>query len=315
VAVLGEEIGGSAVGATIDGPEESLVHQIHVAQPFRLRAGAAADADVRPNISVDWNGEAAEIERPAVNAEPRAEEAVRQAREIGVEMERNFGTVAGEQNTPGTGSHAVLAIEIRERGKERAGIDMEEAGGARDGGGEIGRGSERVDVAAAPGQPAVQAIAKRRRIGDGDIEGAGGFQDASDFGEGAVEIVKVFQAVVGDDGVECVIGEGKAGGIGLHKILGGSRGAVKISADGDKWSDAGGEAAGAGTQVEHALAGAEVLQNFVHGPFLTGRRREVGSRWRKSPSFVFGGVFSCANLRNFLGLSCVSFKQEIAFRI
>jgi hypothetical protein len=50
---------------------------------------------------------------------------------------------------------------------------------------------------------------------------------------------------------------------------------VEISADGDEWAEAGGKAAGARSEVEDALAGPEVLQNFVHGTVLT----VVGCWW------------------------------------
>src|SRR5580658_2151545 len=93
MAVLKEKVDGSAAWTAIDGEEESPAHQLHLAQPFRLRARAAADADVGPNIGVDRNRKAAEIERPTVNADARAEEAVRQTREIGEHMQRNLGSV------------------------------------------------------------------------------------------------------------------------------------------------------------------------------------------------------------------------------
>ena len=168
-------------------------------------------------------------------------------------------------------AHAkVFAIEKRKRSAERAGLDVTEVGGALDGGGELQGGGEGIDMAAAPGQPAVQPIAEGGGVGDGDVKCSGGFQDASDFGEGASEIVEVLQAVIGNDGVEGSVGEGKTRRVGSREILGGAGRWVEISADGDEWTEAGGETSGARAQVENALAGPEVLQNFVHGTFLAG---------------------------------------------
>lgn len=123
-------------------------------------------------------------------------------------------------------------------------------------------------MAAAPGEPAVQAIAERGSVGHTDVERAGGLQDASDFGERACQIMKVLETVAGDDGIEGAVGKGKARGVGLREVLSGSAGAVKVSADSDKWSDAGGEAARARTEIEHAFVGPEVVQNFVHRYFF-----------------------------------------------
>jgi hypothetical protein len=270
MGVLREDVVGSAAWAAIDLQKQSAPHQLHVVQPLRLRSGAAADADVGPNAVVDGNGEGSEIERPTIDAQARAEQAVRQPREPGEQMQRKLGSVASQQVPLGPAHAKVFAIEKRKRSAERAGLDMTEVSGAFDGGGEFLRRSERVDVAAAPGQPAVQPIAEGGGVGDGDVEGPGGFQYPSDFGERAVKIVKVFQAVIGDDGVEGAVGEGKARGVGLREIFCGAGGVIEISADGDEWSEAGGETSGARAEVEDALAGPEVLQNFVHGTFLAG---------------------------------------------
>ena len=78
----------------------------------------------------------------------------------------------------------------------------------------------------------------------------------------------MLQAVVGDDGVECAVREGKARGVGLREIFGGSGGVVEIGTDGDEWAEAGGKTSGAGSEIEDALAGAEVLQNLMHGTVL-----------------------------------------------
>ena len=146
---------------------------------------------------------------------------------------------------------------------------------------EFGRGSERIDVAAAARQPAVQAIAERGSVRHRDVERAGGLQDASDFGERAGEIVEMFEAVVGNYGVEGVVGKGKAGGVGLREVQRGMGGAVEIGADGDEWADIGGEAARARSEIEHALAGPQVPQDFVHVYFYQETR---GRRWLISKS-------------------------------
>src|SRR5271165_4195696 len=156
---FGEQVGGSAAWAAVNREQVPPVHQLQVVQPFRRRARAATDADVGPNVHVHRRGQAAEIERPAVNAEARAEEAIGQPREIREQMQRNLRAVANQQETPGTGYlAAVLAIQVRERSNERAGSDVREMSGAFDSVGEFGGGSEGVDVAAAACQPGVQAI-------------------------------------------------------------------------------------------------------------------------------------------------------------
>ncbi len=185
-------------------------------------------------------------------------------------MQRKLGSVASQEMPLGPAHAKVFAIEKRKRSAERAGLDVPEVSGAFDGGGEFLRRSERVDVAPAPGQPAIQPIAEGGGVGDGDVEGSGGFQNASDFGERAREIVKVFQAVIGDDSVEGAVGEGEARCVGLREILGGAGRWIEISADGDEWSHAGGKTTGARAEVEYALSGPEVLQNLVHGTFLAG---------------------------------------------
>ena len=119
-------------------------------------------------------------------------------------------------------------------------------------------------MAAAAGQPAIQAIAECGGVGNGDVEPAGGFQDASDFGERSRQIVEVFQTVVGNNGVESAVREGQACGVGLRKISGGACGAVEIGADSDERSHAGVEAACARSDIEHALGRPEILQDFVH---------------------------------------------------
>src|SRR5579862_4211786 len=103
VPVFREKIGCPAVGAAIHPREKSPSHQLHLVQPFRLRARTAADADVGPGIDVDWNGEASEIERPAVDAEPGAKKPVRQPRREGEHMQRSLGAIANRQQTPWTG--------------------------------------------------------------------------------------------------------------------------------------------------------------------------------------------------------------------
>jgi hypothetical protein len=82
--------------------------------------------------------------------------------------------------------------------------------------------------------------------------------------------VKVFQAVIGDDGIEGAVRERKARCVGLREILRWAGRWIEISADGGEWAEAGGKTTGARAEVENALAGPEVLQNFVHGTFLAG---------------------------------------------
>ena len=136
-------------------------------------------------------------------------------------MQRKLGAVARQQKAARTVHSKVPAIEIRERGEKRAGFNMGEVCSMCDGGGDFFRRNEPIDVAASAREPAVEAIAECGSIGDGDVERAGGLHYASDFLEGAGEIVDVLQAVVGDNGVEDVTGEGKLRGVSLSEILGG----------------------------------------------------------------------------------------------
>ncbi len=76
MGVLRKDIGGSAAWAAIDLRKQSAPHQVHVVQPLRLCSGTAADADVGPNAAFDWNGKSSEIERPTIDAQARAEQAV-----------------------------------------------------------------------------------------------------------------------------------------------------------------------------------------------------------------------------------------------
>ena len=78
-------------------------------------------------------------------------------------------------------------------------------------------------------------------------------------------------------GVEGAIRKREARGVGLREIQRGIGGAVEIGADGDEWAELGREAAGARSDVEHALAGAQVAQDFVHVLFLSGKTGETMS--------------------------------------
>ena len=74
--------------------------------------------------------------------------------------------------------------------------------------------AERVHVAAAAAEPAVDAVGQRGRVGDGDVKRAARAQNAADFADRGVEFDEVFQAVIADDGVEHAGRERHAGGVG-----------------------------------------------------------------------------------------------------
>src|SRR5580704_17839608 len=131
-------------------------------------------------------------------------------------MQRNLGAAASQQMTSGTTYPAVLAMEVRKRSKESAGIGVAKVSGVFDGSGKFRCGRKRVDMATAPCEPAVQAIAERRSVGHGYVESAGGLQDSSNFGQRAPQIAEVLQTVVGYDGVERPVREGKVHGVGLR---------------------------------------------------------------------------------------------------
>ena len=66
--------------------------------------------------------------------------------------------------------------------------------------GEVRSGSECVDVSSSPAKPAIKPVGKRRCVRYGDIQTAcSGTDHAAHLAQRSIEIVKVFQTVVGND--------------------------------------------------------------------------------------------------------------------
>jgi hypothetical protein len=75
------------------------------------------------------------------------------------------------------------------------------------------------------------------------------------------------------------LGEREMGGVGLREIRNRAGGVIEIGADGDEWPDGGVEASGVRSDVEHALAGSQVIQDFVHGLCLSGSEGTMNYAW------------------------------------
>lgn len=187
-------------------------------------SAAAADAGVGPSFRADLFGDGPEVKGPAIEG-PTGMEA---AEQIGEPAQEGFASVGEEDHTAGIGAAEILLIEERERGEEIASTGEAGSGGGFDACDQGGGGGEGIDVSAAAGEPAVDAIGKSARVGDGDEEEARGAKGAGDFGEDGVEFGEVFERVVRDDGVEGVISEGEMGGIGADIGR-----AFEIEADGE----------------------------------------------------------------------------------
>src|ERR1700733_7926486 len=83
-------------------------------------------------------------------------------------------------------------------------------------------------------------------------------------------------------------------GVGLREIPHRGGRAVEIGTDSNEWTHAGGEAARARSDVEHALAGSKIFQDFVHGLFLRATHVRLALRWAQRSRTM---VHPCMELR------------------
>ena len=168
----------------------------------------------------------------------------------------------GSSNFPGRPG---LFFRLRnERCPERAGSGVFEAGRRFNPGGQFLRGRERIHLAAAARQPAVQPVADDAGVGLADVERPLRFEDAPNLVERGREVFEMLQAVIRNNQIEATIAERKTGGAGLSEI--GNRAVGRIETDPD---DCEGTAFGAKTargaaQVLNHGARRQSLQQFVH---------------------------------------------------
>lgn len=181
-------------------------------------SAAAAHAYVGGRGLGDGGGwKRTEVESPAIDGEPRAEQPVENPEDVNEPAEERLRAV-GEQDELPLRADAVAAIQERQRGVKHAGGGQRRGGRAREERGDAAGSDEGVDVAASAAEPAINAVGERRGVGNGDVEKSCWAENADDFGGGVFEAVDVFEAVVGDDGVERGGREGKAGGVGEDEV-------------------------------------------------------------------------------------------------
>lgn len=125
-------------------------------------------------------------------------------------------------------------------------------------------GGERIDMAAAARQPAVQPVANGSDVGHADVERALRLDDAADLLKCAGQIIEMFEAVVGDNQVKAAIAEGEAGGVGLGEVRKRENGGFEIDSDHRESGAVRAKTAGVAPEVENDGARRKSLQQFGH---------------------------------------------------
>src|SRR3954462_2599188 len=164
-------------------------------------SGAAPDADVPPDVLLGQSG-GAEPERPAVVAESGSEAAVDGLQEPDQDGEEALVAEGEEGDLARRTGGEVVPVEKGEGADQRQGGAMLDTGESLDEANHIGGAAEGVHVAAAAAEPAIDAVGEGGGVGDGDVEGAGGFEHSADLADSAFEVDEVFQGVIADDRVE-----------------------------------------------------------------------------------------------------------------
>ena len=148
-------------------------------------AGSASDAYVAPGPLFHLFVKVSEVKRPSVSAGACMEDAIEQAGGIAQRNNAAPISVADSAQPPGRPSRKIIAIQVFERGIERARCSELEACGARDIGRECVGRAERIDVSTIVlvGETK-EAVGKCGRVGHRDKQAAAGTDDTADLVKG-----------------------------------------------------------------------------------------------------------------------------------
>lgn len=153
---------------------------------------------------------------------------------------------------------------------------------------------ERVDMTATASEPSVESIGERGGIRDCNVEEPVRREDARDFANRVVQILKVFQAMVANYGAEGMAAKRETRGRTANKVVGPARDRLPAA-----WRvkirsynrERGGciEAAGAASQIENERSEWEPRENFVHAGNSSRRLSAFELRQEKETSGCVGG--------------------------
>jgi len=129
--------------------------------------------------------------------------------------------------------------------------------------GEQPRGAESIDVAAAPSEPAIEAVAERGGVGHTDIQRTLSLDDSLDLGQRGCQVVEVFQAVIRNNKVEGVFSKRQMRGVGPSEVRQGSRGGFAVDSD-HSVLVASRETAFRTAEIENQRAGGQGVKQLVH---------------------------------------------------
>jgi len=105
-----------------------------------------------------------------------------------------------KDHATGQRSHCNPAVQERQGGAKSSRCDVRQTCSSLDHTSEVPGGRERIHVSPTPAEPAIKAVSKGRRVGNGNVQTADlGRNDASYLTQRSIEIVKVLETMVRND--------------------------------------------------------------------------------------------------------------------
>ena len=142
-----------------------------------------------------------------------------------------------------------------------------------------------VDVPAAACQPAVEPVRQCRRVRHRNEQASARSENPPDLPQRAFQVVKMFQAMVCDDGGERTIGKREFAGIATNKTDAvGAAGCVKVEPDNRGRGAVFCEAALAAAKVENEGPAGQTAQELMHLRILVHRRDAALAKSDVTPS-------------------------------
>ena len=141
-------------------------------QLHRRRAGAAQNTYVDRCSSVYRLGNRPEIQSPSIYTRAPMKKSIESPREPLEADERPLMPSTDKESATGQRSHCNPAIQERQRGAKSSRCDVRQTCRSFDHSGEVPGGRERIHVSPTPAEPAIKAVSKGRRVGNGNVQTA-----------------------------------------------------------------------------------------------------------------------------------------------